>query len=60
MQHDRAYYRALHPGALIELARDEGLNEELAIAITERLAYQLDRRELIGCFHFNEGTKKHA
>lgn len=38
MTHDRDYYRCLHTDDLVETARREGLNPEMAIAITERLA----------------------
>lgn len=38
MTHDRDYYRCLHTDDLVDAARREGLNPEMAIAITERLA----------------------
>lgn len=60
MQHDRSYYRAMSTEALIQRAAEDGLNEEMTIAIAERLADFFCHDNLIGCFHFNEGTKKHA
>ena len=54
--HDRDYYRALSSFELVDLARDEGINPELAIAAVERLAkachgYQAAKRG----FEFNNG-----
>lgn len=60
MQHDRSYYRALSTEALIQRAAEDGLNEEMAIAITERLADFFCHDNLIGCFHFDERTKTNA
>ena len=61
MQHDRSYYRALGTKALINEAREEGINPEMAIAIAERLARDFDRwtdrwTDQTGKFHFNERT----
>lgn len=60
MTHDRDYYRCLHTDDLVETARREGLNPEMAIAITERLAERLAEVSTIyvavggrGNFHFN-------
>lgn len=38
MTHDRDYYRCLLTDDLVDAARREGLNPEMAIAIAERLA----------------------
>jgi hypothetical protein len=59
---DRCDYRAMTTGDLLGIARHEGLDEELAIAITERLAdveqwaapYRLQGpTDRSGTFHFN-------
>lgn len=56
MMHDRDYYRCLHTDDLVETARREGLNPEMAIAITERLAERVAVYGAAGGrgnFHFN-------
>lgn len=56
MTHDRDYYRCLHTDDLVDAARREGLNPEMAIAITERLAEVLAVDGAAGGrgnFHFN-------
>jgi len=55
MKHfDRDYYRALGTHSLLTHARENGLNPELAIAVTERLAAKEHWANLIGHFHFNK------
>lgn len=56
MPFDRDYYRALGTFDLLMHARDNGLNPELAIAITERLAAKEHYANLVGHFHFNQGA----
>lgn len=36
--HDRDYYRCLTTAELLALARDEGINPEMAVAMAERLS----------------------
>lgn len=61
MMHDRDYYRCLHTDELVETARREGLNPELAIAITERLAEQTSVCGAVGGrgnFYFNRSETR--
>lgn len=56
MSHDRTDYRSLGTSLLLRLAREEGLNEELAIAIAERLASTDHAAHTIGMYHFTNKT----
>ena len=51
--HDRDYYRALHTSELVLLAREEGINTEMAIAMADKLAGRCGSRVRPGQFHFN-------
>ena len=51
MTHDRDYYRALFTLELLRIAREDGLNPELAIAITERLARDTCAAHTVGAYH---------
>jgi hypothetical protein len=42
---------------LLRIAQSDGLNEELAIAIAEKLAQQVRLGHLVGTFHFNRSAK---
>lgn len=53
MQHDRDYYRSLGDVVLVDAARREGINPEMAIALAERLSAKL-YQPLQGCFTFNQ------
>jgi len=57
MSRDRCDYRAMSAGALLDEAREVGLNDELAIAIADKLAEHLFQRNRVGTFHFNRSTK---
>lgn len=50
MQHDRDDYRALGTHALLRAAREYGLNPEMAIAITERLATENYMQHTVGYY----------
>lgn len=57
--HSREYYRSLSDERLVTLAREEGINPEMAIAVVERLAVrstQVDSSKLGFEFNFNGGT----
>jgi len=54
--HDRDYYRSLGTALLLRIAREEGLNQEMAIAIAERLAAEDRAEHTIGQYHFNNST----
>ena len=53
MPRDRNDYRSLGTPLLLRLAREEGMNEEMAVAITERLAERSYAAHTVGCYHFN-------
>ena len=57
--HDRNYYRSLSARRLLTLASEEGINSEMAIAITNKLADIVGETHLVGSFRFNheEHTK---
>lgn len=57
MAHDRDYYRGYSPVALLRLAREDGLNKEMAIAIAEHLASEYHLQHTRGQYHFNNHTK---
>lgn len=56
MTHDRDYYRSLSDVVLVDAARREGVNPEMAIALAERLADKVyyPSGYLRGCFTFNQ------
>jgi len=56
MARDRNDYRSLSTPILLCLAREEGMNEELAIAIAERLASTDYAEHTIGMYHFTNKT----
>ena len=57
--HDRDYYRALPIGVLLNLAVEEGINPEMAIALAEGVAELLSKPRMVGRFTFNhEGGAK--
>lgn len=62
MTYDRTDYRAMGDGGLLVLAAERGIDEELAIALAERLAYNNTRSTaMTGKFRANfKGTKTHA
>lgn len=62
MTHDRSYYSAMDTAVLLRTAREDGINPELAIAITNRLADTHPAYEgYRGTFRFNhEDNKTHA
>lgn len=62
MTHDRTYYSAMSTYRLLLIAREEGINPELAIAMAERLADSDYTFEAFrGTFRFNhEDNKTHA
>jgi hypothetical protein len=62
MTHDRTYYSAMSTQGLLLTAREQGINPELAIAITNRLADTNPAYEgYRGTFRFNhEDNKTHA
>ena len=49
---DRHYYRAFTPRALLNLAIEEGINPEMAIAIAEEFAEEIDLPRMVGQFTF--------
>jgi len=54
MTHDRNYYRVLITAELLRIARDEGLNPEMAITIADKLAGQIRATtHTVGAYHFN-------
>ena len=55
---DRDYYRALDSHRLLTLAREEGINPEMAIALADRVA-NLDYgvSHMTGSFHFNHSKE---
>lgn len=54
MAHDRDYYRGYSPVALLRLAREEGMNEEMAVAIAEHLASEYRLQHTLGQYHFTK------
>lgn len=56
MQYDRNYYRALSERELLLRAKEHGINPELAVAITERLAIKTHLSHTVGHYHFNHNT----
>ncbi|HET8666845.1 MAG TPA: hypothetical protein VFM10_02625 [Terriglobales bacterium] len=56
MTHDRDYYRSLRDVVLVDAARREGINPEMAVALAERLADKVyyPAGHLRGCFAFNQ------
>jgi hypothetical protein len=53
MQRDRDDYRSMSPKALTDLARDEGINPEMAIAMAEKLRRIISPYEDVRGFVFN-------
>lgn len=62
MTYDRTDYRAMGTGKLLVLAEEHGIDEELAIALAERLARPYaPYTDKTGKFRANfKGTKTHA
>lgn len=53
MTHDRDYYRSYSVRDLLRLAREDGINPEMAIVLAEQLATTLREVHTLGCYHFN-------
>lgn len=51
MAHDRDYYRCLDNVKLLRLAREEGVHDEIAVVLAERLAATEHQQHTIGCYH---------
>lgn len=56
MPRDRNDYRSLGTSLLLRIAREEGMNEEMAVAIAERLASTNHAEHTIGMYHFTNKT----
>lgn len=53
--HNREYYRALSTEGLVLLAREDGINPEMAVAMAERLAQRTHGHSAKRGFEFNHG-----
>ncbi len=58
MQRDRCDYRAMDAQRLLELARDNGIDPEMAIALADALAEAFALGHWRGQFRFNHETAK--